>query len=345
MVLATTETECTMDKIVRFVEAEESGKYSLSDSKLFDSVSGVSSSKKQQRELKKKEDEPPKGPGIHRLCGKKHHFGRCPKIKCYFCDEMGHNRTSCEKFKKTQGKTKGDKDTKDGEEAHEIREISDGSIRVDSRKALSELSGIYRSSIALTCRKGDRVLEVGSVNSARGHRKKLHHMRFDRTSGHFRPTERRKQNRMVAKYSVDREQYKKLSVVLNEGVVDDRAEQLTTGTVEKESVADTGATVVCGGTDIMQDLGLNLSELMPTTTTLFTADKKSLNVLGAVPVNISAVCENGGTDSTKEVLYLVEELTSVFLSKDAISNMGIIPKDFPRVKVNTSFGWVAHSIP
>ena len=71
---------------------------------------------------------------------------------------------------------------------------------------MSELSGIYRSSIALTCRKGDRVLEVGSVNSARGHRKKLHHMRFDGTSGHFRPTERRKQNRMVAKYSVDREQ-------------------------------------------------------------------------------------------------------------------------------------------
>ena len=352
-VLATTEQECTLDKIIRFVEAEESGKYSLSDSKLFDSVSGVSSFKKQQRELVKKEDEPPKGPSVHRLCGKKHPFGRCPKTKCYFCGDMGHTRGSCEKFKKSQGNSKGDKDTKDGEEAHEIMDISDGAIRADSRKgkkekpryspvpALSELSGIYRSSVTLSRRKGDMVLEVGSVNSARGHSRKLHHMRFDRSSGHFRPTERRKQNRMVATYSVDREQYKNLSVVLNEGVMDDRVEKLTTGTVDRESVADTGATVVCGGTDMMQDLGLNMSELLPTSTTLFTADKKNLTVLGAVPVNISAVCENGGTVPTKEILYVVEELTSVFLSKDALSNMGIIPKDFPRVKMDTSFGWVA----
>jgi hypothetical protein len=47
-VLATPETECTLAKVLSFVEAEESVKYSLSDSKLFDSVSGVSSFKRQQ---------------------------------------------------------------------------------------------------------------------------------------------------------------------------------------------------------------------------------------------------------------------------------------------------------
>ena len=36
--LATPEKDCTLDKIM---EAEESGKYSLSDSKLFDSVSAA----------------------------------------------------------------------------------------------------------------------------------------------------------------------------------------------------------------------------------------------------------------------------------------------------------------
>ena len=46
--LATPETECTMAKVLRFAEAEESGKYSLSDSKLFHSVAGMSSFKRQQ---------------------------------------------------------------------------------------------------------------------------------------------------------------------------------------------------------------------------------------------------------------------------------------------------------
>ncbi len=41
-------------KVIKFVEAEESGKYSLSDSKLFDRVSGVSTFKKQQRDPVKK---------------------------------------------------------------------------------------------------------------------------------------------------------------------------------------------------------------------------------------------------------------------------------------------------
>jgi hypothetical protein len=45
---------------LRFVEAEESGKYSLSDSKLFDSVSGMSSFKRQQGGMVKTEVNPPR---------------------------------------------------------------------------------------------------------------------------------------------------------------------------------------------------------------------------------------------------------------------------------------------
>ena len=55
------------------------------------------------------------------------------------------------------------------------------------------------------------VLEVGHGNSPRRFSRKLHHLKFDETSGHFVPTERRKQNRMMATYSVDKEHYKNLS--------------------------------------------------------------------------------------------------------------------------------------
>ena len=58
-VLATPETDCTLAKVMRFVEVEESTKYSLSNSKLFDSVSGVSSFKRQQGGVVKNEVNPP----------------------------------------------------------------------------------------------------------------------------------------------------------------------------------------------------------------------------------------------------------------------------------------------
>ena len=53
--LAMPEADFTLDKVLRFIEAEESGKYSLSDSKLFSSVSGMSGYKMQKRE----EETPP----------------------------------------------------------------------------------------------------------------------------------------------------------------------------------------------------------------------------------------------------------------------------------------------
>ena len=60
-VLAMAEPDCQLEKVVRFIEAEESGKYSLSDSKMFESVAGISSFKQQQRE-RERPAQPPKPP-------------------------------------------------------------------------------------------------------------------------------------------------------------------------------------------------------------------------------------------------------------------------------------------
>ena len=91
----------------------------------------------------------------------------------------------------------------------------------------------------------------------------------------------------------------------------------------------------------MQDMGIKLEQLLPTNLTLFTADKKSLCMLGAIPVIITVVCEDGGSETTRDLLYIVEELSSVFISRDALASLGIIRKEFPKVPNNISFGWVA----
>ena len=150
------------------------------------------------------------------------------------------------------------------------------------------------------------------------HRSVLKHMRYDKDSGHFMSTEG---------YKVDHDNHRTLQEMLNNA--------------NGVSEADTGATVVCGGTGLMQEMGLKLEQLLPTNLTLFTADKKSLTVLGAVPVIISVQCEDGGTATTRDLLYIVEELSSVFISRDALSNLGIISKEFPKVHSSMSLGWVA----
>ena len=94
---------------------------------------------------------------------------------------------------------------------------------------------------------------------------------------------------MVVGYEVDHDNHRTLRKMLNtaNGASEDMAQALPTMTVDRESVSDTGATVVCGGTELMQGLGLKMEQLLPTNLTLFTADKKSLMVLGTVPIIIS----------------------------------------------------------
>jgi hypothetical protein len=170
----------------------------------------------------------------------------------------------------------------------------------------------------------------GAVNQE--NRRVLKHMRFDKVSGNFVPTENRKMNRVVVGYEVDLANHRVLKEMLNHanGVSEDLALELPTMTVERESVADTGATVVCGGTELMQGMGLKLNQLLPTNLTLFTADKKSLTVLGAVPVIISVKCGDGSTATTRDMLYIVEELSSVFVSRDAFPTLALSARSFPR---------------
>jgi hypothetical protein len=157
------------------------------------------------------------------------------------------------------------------------------------------------------------------------------------------PTEKRKLNRMVVGYKVDHDNHRKLQEMLNNAnmVSEGMVQTLATTAVDKESVADTGATVVFRETGLMQEMGLKLEQLLPTNLTLFTVDKKSLTVLGAVPVIISVQCEDGGTATTRDLLYIMEELSSVFISRDALSNLGIIGKEFPKVHSSMSLSWVA----
>jgi hypothetical protein len=85
------------------------------------------------------------------------------------------------------------------------------------------------------------------------HRRVLKHMRYDKDSGHFVPTEKKKLNRVVG-YEVDHDKHRTLREMLNtdNGVSELIVQVLPTTVVDRELVADTGATVVCGGTGLMQ---------------------------------------------------------------------------------------------
>ena len=114
-----------MAKVLLFVEAEESSKYSLSDTKLFDTVAGVSSFKKKQLEVDNPKLATPKD---CYNCGLVHVLrnagGKCPayNTNCDFCKKPGHYKVKCRAFRKSH---KGDSTKNPGDEAHEMMMLSE----------------------------------------------------------------------------------------------------------------------------------------------------------------------------------------------------------------------------
>ena len=82
--------------------------------------------------------------------------------------------------------------------------------------------------------------------------------------------------------------------------------------------------------------------LLSTSTIMRTANKQRLTVLGTVPVTVSTKSVDKETVVKERVLiYVVKELQSIFLSKDTLVEMSIIPPYFPLPPPRRKYGEVA----
>ena len=93
----------------------------------------------------------------------------------------------------------------------------------------------------------------------------------------------------------------------------------------------TGSQIVVGGLNLLQSLGVSRNELFPVSSKIKTADKRGLELLGGILVNITAAGASGHTRSGKYMVYISSEVNSLFLSRAACRDLGIIGHNFPEI--------------
>ena len=77
-------------------------------------------------------------------------------------------------------------------------------------------------------------------------------------------------------------------------------------------VADTGASVLCEGINLMRQLGLEERNLIKTETVIRVASDKKLEVMCFMPVTVQVVGHKEKT--SMQALYITRELTKLFIS-------------------------------
>ena len=331
-VLALPDEDCTLTKVVKFVEAEEMGRQSMRDTKdISGDMNALSSYRRQKRDPVGGDQQPGGVRGGRRCydCG-----GNFPHIKddpcsalkepCKRCKKFGHVKRHCP-LRNTE---KGEKKKEDHNEIVNLEELlslhhdgNDGVVMDWEYGDLSLLEGV--------------VMGISESHSKRGkvakNRRVLGHLVYDRESQSFVERVRSKTNRMNISIEVDNVNYGKLWKSLNEGKkVEERKQRMNCDKVHDIAIGDTGATVCCTGTAVMKSLGLVQEHLLPTNLTLVAANRKSLSVLGAVPVMLEVMSVDGSTPvMIRDLMYVVEELKHTYISRDALEGLGSVNKYFP----------------
>ena len=92
-------------------------------------------------------------------------------------------------------------------------------------------------------------------------------------------------------------------------------------------VADTGASVLCSGLNLMRQLGLQEKNLIKTGTIIMAANEEKLDVLGYIPVTVEVV--NHPNKESTQALYITRQLKALFISRTCLQELGCLPRSWP----------------
>ena len=97
------------------------------------------------------------------------------------------------------------------------------------------------------------------------------------------------------------------------------------------AVTDTGAQSCLWGLNAFYRCGFTDSDLLPVTRTMVAANRKQIDIRGAVLLRLSGVDSNNRTHTAAVMVYVSPGTEKFYLSREALIQLGVISKDFPQV--------------
>ena len=286
---AAVEKQPTLEDIVNFIEAKESGKRSQAALGTSATVSRIS----QYRKEKLKDNQPTsKQPEQHN------------GVACGWCGEQGHGRRAsndirkrqCPAFKHTCGHC--------GVAGHfeSVCRIKKRGFGTNKAVASVNTSPDFVGGIELA--NIDKQFTLG-------------HAEYDQLSGWIsKPS---KNHPMITvSIEVSKEDYDHFNIPF--------PSNKPTNCINRIAVADTGAMTMVAGKDLVQSLGLTTSDLIPVKTKLTAVGNTHLNILGGLFIKVG-----GKTLTTRQICYIQDKDSKIYLSRNACENLGLISKSFPQI--------------
>ncbi len=97
------------------------------------------------------------------------------------------------------------------------------------------------------------------------------------------------------------------------------------------AMADTGCQSCLMGSNMLKKLSLSVEDLVPVTLTMRAANNEGIQILGAAPLRLTGVGSDGKVRETRQLVYISESCDKAYLSREACTDLGIISSTFPQI--------------
>lgn len=102
-----------------------------------------------------------------------------------------------------------------------------------------------------------------------------------------------------------------------------------TNAIRSVAVADTGCQSCLAGISVLDRLGIDKNDMIPTSMKMKAANQNSIAILGALILRITGSSQSGRSVTTRQIVYLTDSTDKLFLSREACVALGILPATFP----------------
>ena len=164
----------------------------------------------------------------------------------------------------------------------------------------------------------DAVCEVMSTGSPAA---TLTHHIYNKVTKSWLRRQSRSQPYVRLQASIHQEDYNRLHVPM----------KVPQGPTFVSAMADTGYQSCLASLKIIKKLGLSPTNLIPVDFKMHVANDANIRILGAAILRLSGKDKDGKEHSTREVVYVTDCTDKLFLSREACTDLGIIPGTFPTI--------------
>ena len=250
--------------------------------------------------------------GAYAVCNTSQQQNQLMNTTCFYCGKKGHGKNSSWRLRKKVCSAYNQR-CEFCKKKHHLENVclskNKPMAKCDKNATLGEGSGAVFT-------------ELCNISAHQAQPKILDHHLYDHQNGTWKQQASQPHPYVRVKIKAKQKDYQDLGFKLKGNILP----------ITEKAMADTGCQNCLIGDKIIERMGIQRKDLIPAKMKMHAANNKAINILGAAILRFSGTDESQGIIQTRQIVYVISGSNSIYLSREACKDLGMISNSFPTIR-------------